>query len=171
METTLVLVLVVLLLLGRSSYCYSPCPTGLGLNSTNPTLVPTVLVVVVEVLVIMLSVVGVVVVEVVDVLVLVALVVSSLLLPPLPSSGPLSGALHLDLSNATATVSAPPRPPRSSRGPSPCGGGVPVVGHLSAILWSVSCYFGWLWLDPEAGVTTAAAATPVAAPLRATHEG
>ena len=133
METTLVLVLVVLLLLGRSSYCYSPCPTGLGLNSTNPTLVPTVLVVVVEVLVIMLSVVGVVVVEVVDVLVLVALVVSSLLLPPLPSSGPLSCALHLDLSNATATVSAPPRPPRSSRGSISmrrgCPGGRPPVCH------------------------------------------
>ena len=112
-----VVVLVVGLLIFRSSSVYPSCPTGLTRNSVNPPPVATVLfvvvvvaVAVVEVLVILAVVVWAVVVEVEGVLVLVVLMVFSLLLPPLPSPR-LSGALHLEFSTATS----PYRPTPSSR--------------------------------------------------------
>ena len=84
--SVLVLELVELLLVLRRSSAYPSGPTGLALNSMNPMLVATVLVVVVvKVVGVFVVMVGVVVVEVARVLVLVASVMFPLLLLPISS--------------------------------------------------------------------------------------
>lgn len=128
--SVLVLELVELLLVLRRSSAYPSGPTGLALNSMNPMLVATVLVVVVvKVVGVFVVMVGVVVVEVARVLVLVASVMFPLLLLPISSPAPPSGALQLDLTNTTSVVLAPRRPTPSSRDIIPtrrgCAGGRP----------------------------------------------